>query len=174
MPIPEPGLYRPSNLTQKQKQEQLAACYGVPVNEQISASDVEKMRAIVQGYDNQRKKAPIHDLNNPPREPYRFQKFPMMVYNLAQSQPAHEETRSAIVGSSVIEERVHIRAKVVSMVVHSEEDLKAALANGWSKNAPNFADEPEGGLSAKYQREVETIEEQLAGARRRGNPHKEG
>lgn len=40
------------------------------------------MRQIVQMNDAQRKPMQTIDLNNPPKEPYRFQKFPMIVYDL--------------------------------------------------------------------------------------------
>lgn len=134
--------------------------------QQWTPTDIEKMRAMVQDYDNQHKPVQVHDLNNPPKEPYRYQKFPKMLYNHEQSQPAHEETRSAIVGSSVIEESVHVRAKVVTLIVHSEEDLQAALADGWQTMPPNYSDEPENNLDPKFQREVEGIETQLAAVRR--------
>ena len=71
----------------------------------LSFEEVERMRQIVQMHDAQRKPMQTIDLNNPPKEPYRFQKFSMIVYDL--SQPS-------------------------TLIVRSEE-LQAALADGWSQ-----------------------------------------
>ena len=73
MPIPEPGLYRPSTLSKKQRQEQLAACYGVPMQKEITPVEAEQLRSILQRYDNDHKPIAIHNLNDPPKTPYRYQ-----------------------------------------------------------------------------------------------------
>jgi hypothetical protein len=170
MPIPEPGIYRPSNLTKKQQQDELASCYGVSMSEQISAADAEQLRQILQRYDLEHKPVQIINLNDPPKVSYKFQKFPMVVYDHRASQPAHEELRSAIVGSSVIEEMVHIRAKIVSRIVNSEAELQQALEDGLELNAPEFREDAEAELSAPLQMEAHAVEQKLAAARRAGRP----
>jgi hypothetical protein len=97
MPIPA-GQYRPSNLTKQQRQEQLAAIYGVSMP--LTETEIARMRQLVLEHDSQAKKATIHDLNNPPKEQYRFQKFPMVVYDHQSSSPARMTTsltRTALV-----------------------------------------------------------------------------
>ncbi|HVH87682.1 MAG TPA: hypothetical protein VM912_13225 [Terriglobales bacterium] len=164
MPIPEPSLYRPSNLTRQQRQEQLASIYGVPMN--LTPEEIERMRQIVQQHDSDRKPIQTVDLNNPPKQPYRFQKFPMMVYDLVNSHPAHDEERPSRNGFGM--DVFHVPAKVISLMVQSEEQLQEALAAGWSEQAPDFSEERVEALSAAYQAEVEQVEER----RRRGRPRK--
>jgi hypothetical protein len=148
MPIPEPGLYRPSNLTRQQKQEQLAAIYGVSMQE-LSFEEVNRMRQIVANFDGQRKPMQTIDLNNPPKEAYKYQKFPMMVYDLSHSTPQ----------------------KIVHMLVGSDEELNTALAHGWSEQAPAFSEEREEPLSAQYQAEAERVQDQINEAKaKRGRP----
>jgi len=48
MPILEPSIYRPTNLTKEQQQSQLAAVYGVSRPPALSFEEVERMRQIVQ------------------------------------------------------------------------------------------------------------------------------
>lgn len=78
MPIPEPSRFRQSNLTKEQRQDQMAALYGVKMD--LSHAELERMRQIVKDHDAQRQPMKTIDLNNPPREAYSFQKFPKMVY----------------------------------------------------------------------------------------------
>jgi len=141
MPIPPPERYIKSNLTREQREEQLAIVYGVTVN-QLSHEEIERMRQIVQQHDGERKPMQIVDLNNPPKEPYRFQEFPMMVYDLTHSAPGH----------------------VVSKLVHSEVELQASLEKGWTKQAPAFSDERIEPLSASYQAEASRIDRQIEAA----------
>ncbi len=141
MPIPDPGIYRPSHLTRKQQDEQERVIRGVAMSE-FTQEDIEKMRRMVQDHDAKHKGAPIIDLNNPPKEPYKFQKFPMMVYNHAQSEPARDKQTQGKNGL----ELVHVPAKRVSKVVKNEHELELALKAGWSEQAPEFeaeADAPE-------------------------------
>ena len=170
MPIPEPGLWRPSNLTPKQQQEQLAACYGVSMPQPLTAVEAEQMRSLLQRYDSEHKPIQVHNINDPPKTPYRFQEFPQMVYNHQESAPAHNETRTAIVGSSVLEETVHVRAHVEYKIVKNAEELREALDSGWSVDPPEFREEPEYALSASNRAEVERAEATLVAARKRGRP----
>lgn len=116
---------------------------------QLSPEEIERMRQIVQQHDSERKPIQIVDLNNPPKEPYRFQKFPKMVYDLAHSEPGH----------------------VVSQIVRSEDDLEAALEQGWSESAPAYSDEHVEPLSPVYAAQAQRVDEQLA-ARRPGRPRR--
>ena len=141
------------------------------MQKEITPVEAEQLRSILQRYDNDHKPIAIHNLNDPPKTPYRYQKFPKMLYNHDESEPAHEITKSAIVGSSVIEETVHVRAKVVSMIVHNERDFEKAIADGWREDAPEFRDEPADTLSAAYKAEANRADEQLR--RRPGRPKKE-
>lgn len=116
----------------------------------LSHDEIERMRQIVQQHDSQRKPIQIVDLNNPPKEPYRFQKFPKMVYDLTHSEPGH----------------------VVNRIVRSEDDLEAALAQGWSESAPAYSDERIEPLSPVYAAQAQRVDEQLAAGRpgRPGRP----
>lgn len=164
MPIPEPGAYRPSNLTKKQQQEQLAAVYGVPMQtQQLTEVEAAQMRQILARHDSESKPVQIHDLNRPPQAPYRFQKFPMMVYDLENSYPSRDEDQARRNGMGI--ESVHIPAKVVSAIVNSEDELEQLLATGWSEQAPAFSEEREETLSAKYQNEANRVDEQIEAKR---------
>lgn len=164
MPIPEPGAYRPSNLTKAQQQEQLAACYGVNMStQQLSSGEIERMRHILAQHDSEAKKTTIHDLNNPPRQAYHFQKFPMMVYNHERSYPSRDETRPKPNGAGT--EVIHIPAKVASILIRSEEELASAVEDGWTQEAPAFNEEREEPLSAKYANEAERIDAEIEAGR---------
>lgn len=120
---------------------------------ELSHEEIARMRQIVQMHDASRKPMQTIDLNNPPREPYRYQKFPKMVYDLSKS----------------------IQGKLVTRVVTSEPELAKAIESGYSEDAPTFGDAPEEHLSAQYQGEVEQLQSQLEQARKRGpgRPRKE-
>lgn len=117
--------------------------------QELSHAELERMRQIVQQHDAQSKPMKTIDLNNPPKEPYIFQKFPKMVYDLEASTPGH----------------------VVTRVVRSEDELADALADGFSKEAPTYGAMPEEELSPKYQAEADRVQEQIE-ATRRGRPRK--
>lgn len=139
MPIPATG-YRPSNLTKQQRQAELAACYGVPMAEQqLTAEDYARMKQLLTKYEGEHKPATIHDLNNPPQQRYQFQKFPMMLYDHTKSQPARQELQSKRAGNTVVEEVVQVPAKLVTILVQDEKELKKALAAGWNEDAPEFS-----------------------------------
>lgn len=175
MPIPEPAIYRPSNLTKQQKQDALAACYGVTMaTEPMSEVEIARLRQILLQHDAEHKPLATIDLNNPPKVPYRHQKFPMAVYDHEHSQPAHDELRAVRSGNLVVEEQVHVPAKVVMRLVQNERELEAALDNGWSDKAPEYREEREEPLSAANEAEVARVQAQLD-QKRPGRParHKE-
>lgn len=164
MPIPEPSLYRPSNLTKKQRAEQLAAVYGVSMpTQQLTEVEIQRMRAILAEHDTQQQPIQTFDLNNPPRTQYRFQKFPTMVYDHENSYPAREEERTA---KSGFVETVYIPARVVTQLVHTESQLQAALADGWNEQAPGFSEAPEMVLSAGLQDEANSTQNRINEAKR--------
>jgi hypothetical protein len=173
MPIPEPGSIRRSNLTKQQQQDQLAAIYGVTMpTQQLSEQEVAHMRQILAQHDSEHKPMQVFDLNNPPKEQYHFQKFPMMLYDHANSHPAYDEERPSRVGMGT--DTFHVPAKVITLVVETEEQLQRALGDGWSEEAPEFRETPNEHLSAKLAAEAEKVQEQID-ARRRGpgRPRKE-
>jgi len=166
VPIPAPEHYNPSNLTKKQQQEQLAACYGVPMpTEQLSETEVANMRRILAQHDGQSKPMVITDLNNPPQKPYRFQKFPMIVYDLEHSHAGYSEDQLQRNNTLL---QVHFPAKVVHTTVHSEEELHQAIADGWSEKAPAFSEEREEYLKPAYANEAARADEQIR--RKPGRP----
>lgn len=149
MPIPEPGLFRRSNLTKQQQEEQLQAIYGVSMPQELSFEEVQRMRQIVAQFDADRKPMQTIDLNNPPKEPYRFQKFPKMVYDLENSVPG----------------------SLVTQVVRSQEELDSAIERGWSEEAPAFGDGRDEYLSPTLQAEADRVQEEIETERRkRGRP----
>ena len=170
MPIPPPERYHRSNLTKKQQQEQLAACYGVPMaSEQLTEVEISRMRQILAQHDSEHKPMQTIDLNNPPRVPYKYQKFPMMLYDLVNSHPARDEEQPRRNGPGF--DTIHIPAKVITLLVNSETQLKKAIEEGWSDQAPNFSEEQEFPLSAKYQNEASRVQEQIDATKRRaGRP----
>jgi len=133
MPIPAPQ-YRPTNLTTQQRAEGLAAVYGVEQMSQFTPEEVERMRKIVMENDQQKPVETI-DLNNPKPKPYRFQKFPKMIYST--QGPGH-------------------------LTVVSEEDLQEALESGeWTEEAPSEIEQPEPYLSPALQREAEAKQAEI-------------
>lgn len=119
MPFNPAGGYRRSNLTKEQKREAEAAIYGLStkdMEQQFSQEDIERMRAILAQHDSQAQRQGIRefDLNSPPKEPYKYQEFPKLVYD-------HDA-------------RTH-------RVVRNKAEEKAALEAGWL-NEPFPAEAP--------------------------------
>lgn len=135
--------------------------------QQLTQEEATRLRQILAQHDSEQ--APVHtiDLNNPPRQAYRFQKFPMAVYDHLNSYASRDEERPGPNGRI---ETVHVAARIVSRIVNSEHELKAALADGWSELAPEFREEREEPLSAKYENEANRIQERIEHARRRPGP----
>lgn len=112
--------------------------------QEFSASEIKIARRIVAQADAQSKnKIQVMDPNNPPKERYVHQRFPMMVYDHRESKPAHDKTEGLKVGNIVTEQKVHVPAKLVTKLVHTEAQLAQALAKGWSEEPPSFAVETE-------------------------------
>lgn len=139
MPLNEASGWRRSRLTTQQKREAEAAIYGLdpkPMDlSELTAQDIERMRAIVAQHDSQSGKVKTFDLNNPPQERYTYQPYPKAIYNHANGE---------------------------SKYVYSEEQLEAHLAGGWSRNpAPDPGDDPAPELDAASAAEAAQVQEQI-------------
>lgn len=108
-------------------------------NQPLSAEEIQHMRQILAQHDAESKPVQTFDLNNPPRQPYVFQKFPMMVY--ATDGEGH-------------------------LVVSSEAELSAALKQGFTRTAPAQSEVALPQLSASLQAEADRVQEQLEANRR--------
>ena len=101
---------------------------------QFTPEEVERMRKIVMEADQQKPVETI-DLNNPKPKPYRFQKFPKMIYSLNAS-------------------GTHL--------VRSEEELQDALESGeWTEEAPAAIEPEEPYLSPALQREADAKQAEI-------------
>lgn len=101
---------------------------------ELTHDEIERMRQIVLQHDQSTQKGMKEfDLNNPPKEPYRFKKFPMLVYDPDTGD--HQQ-------------------------VENEAELKEALAEGWvNERPPVEAAEPE--LSGDDAAEAAAIQKKL-------------
>ena len=126
---------------------------------ELSEVEIANMRRILAAHDSQQKPIQIIDLNNPPREVYKFQPFPKIVYNHNLSHPATENNP----------------ARVMYRTVNNQQELDAHIEAGWSTDAPAYNEPQEEYLSAKYQGEADRVQAQIDEARRRGpgRPRKE-
>lgn len=116
--------------------------------QELSYEEISRMRQILAQHDSERKPMQTIDLNNPLREPYHFQAFPKMVYDLENSKPEH----------------------LVTLTVRNKAELDSAVSYGWSETAPAFGDSPEDELSPKFQAEAERVQEQIEQVRRKPGP----
>lgn len=138
--------------------------------QQLTEPEIQAMRTILAQHDSQHQPMTTLDLNNPPRVQYRFQKFPMTVYNHEQSYPSHDVEQPK--QNSLGFETVHVPARVVNAIVNSDEELQQFIDSGWSDQAPAFTEEREEHLSAKYENEAARFQEQIEERRKVGRPRK--
>jgi hypothetical protein len=138
--------------------------------QEFTASEIEIARRIVAQADGQAKnKIQVMDPNNPPKERYIHQKFPLMIYDLSECKPAFDKVEGLKVGNIVTEQKVHVPAKLVTKIVRDEVELQKALARGWSEQAPVFTQpDDEVGPSEQGPLESKTRNELFAIARERG------
>lgn len=136
MPLNEAGGPKRSNLTQQQKSQAMAAIFGIEETlmsneQQLSSQEIERMRSILAQHDAAK---PVNefDLNNPPKQAYRHQEFPKMVY--------HHESRK-------------------QKIVKDEMQLEQHLQNGWSRD-PFVAEEEAPVLSTREQQEVARLDKE--------------
>lgn len=144
MPLNESSAIPRSNLTRKQQREAEAAIYGLPTeqmdHEQFSHEEIERMRAILAQHDRSSGRPETIDLNNPKTPPYRYQKFPKVIYH---------------------------HGKREHRIVRSEDELEGFLELGWV-DEPYPAEPPaEPELDAASAAEVARINDQLAEMRKK-------
>lgn len=161
MPIPSPAPYRRSNLTKEQKKEALNAIYGVTMPKPMSEEEAERIRELLANHDAENSNETDFDPSKV-KVPYRFQKFPQVVYDHAHSYPAYDEEKTVIRGSMAVLEMTHIKAHFAQKVVNSQRELDAAVAAGWSETPPEFREEQES-------EPIEATEEAVPVRRRRSN-----
>ena len=107
---------------------------------QLTQGEIERMRQIVNQHDSKNKNGiQMMDPNNPPKEPYKFQRFPMVLYNHKKSEAAQDKSVGVKVGNVVTEQKVHVPAKYHTLTVNSEAELQKAKRAGWSEKAPELA-----------------------------------
>lgn len=59
----------------------------------FSQAEIEKMRLFVNEHDKANVSSKIHDLNNPPKEPYVHQEYPRLVYHHGNRQYLRVDTQ---------------------------------------------------------------------------------
>lgn len=134
---------------------------------ELTEVEAARLRQILAEHDSQHKPLQIHDLNNPPKVQYIHQKFPMMVYDLEHSQPAHVTEEVVRVKGVPYKPGDHVPAQVISKIVRSEDELQDALAKGWSEKGPEFREEERAEpLSAAYQEEAERTQQRIEATQR--------
>jgi hypothetical protein len=144
MPLNESSGPKRSNLTREQKREAEAAILGLNLKEhlmadQLTQAEIERMRQIVQQHDGDNNSLKQEfDLNNPPKQPYRHQPYPLAIH--------HHEKRH-------------------TLIVNNEKEKKAALEEGYQEK-PFPAEAETGAPNADTLRLAETIDQQLKEARK--------
>jgi hypothetical protein len=126
----------------------------MPTHDQLlnsfTESQIEELRSAILRRDKNQAQSNLIDINNPPKQPYTFEKFPMAVYLHKKAAPSRDEIRQ---NRDQIEV-VHIPAKLGEKIVHNEDELQAALAQGYSEKAPT-----PGHLESEEQEPVEVESE---------------
>lgn len=100
----------------------------------LSLAEADRLRELLFAHDRQQS-SNVFDLSKPPVVPYQHKKFPVTVYNHESSEPPAIELRRYPDGR---EDEVHVGAKLVTRVVRDEEELSAAVAEGWALDVPTF------------------------------------
>lgn len=104
----------------------------------FSIEQIDGLRDALLKRDVEQLKNSFIDLGKPPQVPYKFQKFPMLVYKHEASKPAHDIVRINRLDGK--EELSHVEAKYVSKTVNSEDELKSALDSGYREDVPLWDD----------------------------------
>jgi hypothetical protein len=94
------------------------------MNNQLSQEEIDRMRQLVALHD---KANPVKsfDINKPPKEPYTHQEFPRLMY--------HPDCR---IGSDTEGRPLSGKNSGHYVVVNSQEELEAALENGFQIDPP--------------------------------------
>jgi hypothetical protein len=146
MPLNEAAGFRKVGLNREQRHAQEAAIYGVQVSQEqitLSHDEAERLRALLTQHDKQSMPKQF-DLNAPPKEPYRYQEFPCVIYD-------HEARATRI--------------------VHSAEERALWLAEGWDRK-PFPAEAAEVSLDPDEAAEVANVDRVLNTKRGPGRPRK--
>jgi hypothetical protein len=109
----------------------------MPEPQQLSTEEISRMRDILAQHDKAHANR-FMDLNNPPREPYVFQKFPMLLYSHKESKPPRAEQKRDPYNPNGPVELIHHPAMLATRTVNNEGELKQWLEKGWSKAPPVF------------------------------------
>lgn len=105
-------------------------------NQQLSADEINKMREMVLAHDQKNAQSIVMDLSKPIIVPYTHQEYPKMVYDHAASEPGFWAAKKTVNGDDLY----HVPAKLVNRIVKNADELQAALAEGFSEEAPYFED----------------------------------
>ena len=139
--------FKRTGLNREQRAAAEAALLGVPLQtEQITLShdEAERLRALLQQHDKQSMPKQF-DMNAPPKIPYVFQPFPQMLYD-------------------------HVNRE--TMIVHSAEERKEWLAQGWREDAFPREVPQEVSLDPDEAAEVAKVDMVLQAKRGPGRPRK--
>lgn len=136
MPLNEAVAIRRNRLNNKQKHEALTAIYGLSIQEtsmpdtaQFSHADIEHMRQLLAAHDtnNPKKGIETFDLNNPPKQNYVFQKFPMHMTNKAgEAKVASDEKDVAKLSKKGYMEPAEYRVHALAQATAADEAEEAA------------------------------------------------
>jgi hypothetical protein len=144
MPLNEASGFRRSGLTREQKRQQEAAIYGLEglpdmQNEHLTPAEIERMRAILAQHDQSAagKGNNSFDLNKPPKQPYRHQEYPRVIYH---KNGKHKAVKNAT-------------------------EFDAHLEDGWSDQPVGEVAQAAPALDAESAREAKAIDAQLKKAR---------
>lgn len=141
--------------------------------QEFTPDQIEAMRQVVS--DSDRSKQPnVFDLSKPPMVPYKFQKFPQMVYDHKKSRPSRYKTYKTAQGE---ERHDFIPVKYATKMAKNDAELKSLLAQGYEENPPVF-DDPTEPDEAAYEAEfsasdIAELDSEPTDAPRRGRPRKE-
>lgn len=107
--------------------------------QQFTPEQIAQMRALLAQHDQNAGPAKEFDLNRPPKQPYRHQEFPMVIYHA--SNPPKK--------------------------VHDQDELESHLAYGWQAEPVVIEADPVPVLDPQSAAEAAQVDAALAAARRR-------
>ena len=105
------------------------------INPVISVDEAEKLRSLLKAHDKARVSNNVWDMSKPVIVPYVYRKFPMTLYDHKASKPAWDEPAKT---AQKIDYMKHHRARFVTKIVESEEELAQDLQEGWQETPPDF------------------------------------
>lgn len=105
----------------------------------FSVEEIARMREAVLGFDREHANNSF-DLSKPVVKPYTLQPFPALVYDHKASEPAYDRDTGMTNPVTGVKILLHVPANLVSKTVNGQEELDAAIAEGWSPKPPTFSD----------------------------------